>query len=181
MIDLRGVEPLDPKHGYTDPESRRYNFSCTEMKKTSDNFYQCADDLCKLKYKHFVFLGYFKDPHAPYPQIAYPENILNKPMVCRSGCVSLKLTEASGFYTCEACSGNFMKHPEYWITSTNDGWLKQDPRVLKYLIKRAQDSAQALREIAAKNPQSPRWRFMLEQLKEAEKIFMRDILSHCRL
>lgn len=181
MIDLRDVEPLNPKHGYNDPESRRYNFSCTEMEKTADNFYQCTDDLCRLKYKHFVFLGYFKDPQLPYPAVAYPQNIQNKPMVCRSGCALLVANEVSGLYACSACSGNFMRHPEYWITSTNDGWLKQDPRVLKYLIKRAQDAAQALREMAAKNPQSLRLKFLLDQLDEAEKIFLTDILSHCRL
>lgn len=181
MIDLRGIEPLEPKHGYNDPESRRYNFSCTEMEKTADNSYQCTDDLCRLKYRHFVFFGYLKDPTLPLPQVAYPENILNKPMVCRSGCPLLNLTESSVFYTCAVCGGNFMRHPDFWITSTNDGWLRQDPRVLKYLIERAQGSSRLLRELAAKEPESRKWKLLLEQLKEAEKIFMRDILSHCRL
>lgn len=181
MIDLRGIEPLKPIHAYIDPQNRKFTFSCTEMRRTADKFYQCADESCVLKYKHFVFVGYLKDPDLPYSIGTRLENILNKPMVCRPQCEFLKLNKVNGFYSCVSCGGNFMKHPECGFTSTVEDWLKQDPRVLRYLIKKAQDSSRDLREQAAENPDSEEWKILLMQLDEAEKIFFVNILSRCRL
>lgn len=181
MIDLRGIEPLKPMHAYIDPQNRKFTFSCAGMKRTADKFYQCADESCMLKYKHFVFVGYLKDPDAPFPEIVAPGNILTKAMVCQPGCANLKISRISGFYECAACKANFMKHPEYGFTATVEDWLKQDPRVLRYLIKKAQDSSRDLREQAAENPDSEEWKLLLKQLDEAEKIFFVNILSRCRL
>lgn len=181
MIDLRGIEPLKPLHAYIDPQNRKFTFSCTDMKRTADKFYQCADESCILKYRHFVFIGYLKNPDAPFPEVAAPENILTKGMICRPGCAIVKVSRSTGFYECVACKANFMKHPEYGFTSDVDDWLKQDPRVLRYLIKLAQDSSLNLREQATENPDSEEWKILLMQLDEAEKLFFVNILSRCRL
>lgn len=177
MIDLRRVESLKPLH----VNFNLKDFSCKDMKKTSDRFYQCADSACSLKYGHFIFVGYLKNPNASYPEICHPENILSRAMVCRPGCQILKLSETSSFYMCAACNGNFLKHPEFSFAAATEDWINQDPRVLKYMIKKAQDSSRALRKEAAEYPDSDEWKILLAHLDEAEKIFVTEILSKCRL
>lgn len=181
MIDLRKVEPLKPAHLYFDFEENRWNFSCLKMKSGPNNTYQCSDASCRLVYNKFCFIGYYKNLNLPFPQIAYPENILDKAMACKSRCALLESSDRAGFYACAACLGNFMKHPEFGITSVPGDWLAQDPRVLKYFIQKAQESAKALRKDVAKWSSPELRKRLMAPYEEAEKIFVTEILSKCRL
>src|SRR3989344_4346889 len=172
MIDLRAVEPLEPAHLNLDPEKHEFHFLCREMKIIRDNLYQCADLSCKLVYNKFCFIGYYKNPDLPFPGITYPDNILDKAMVCKPRCAILKLSDQTGFYKCPACGGNFMKHPEFGIISVLSDWFAQDIRVLKFLIQFTQKESKLIREHAANYPNSEKVKAVLKRLEKAEKFLI---------
>ncbi len=181
MIDLRGIDPLDPAHFDFDSRNSRLDFSCTEMESVPANAYQCIALACGLVYNKFIFTGYYKNPDLPYPHVAYPENILDKAMVCKPRCAILKSSARPGFYACTVCGGSFMKHPECGILAVSADWLMQDPRVLKFLIKEAQKETAFLRKELAGHPDSEAKAQLVQRLEATEKIFFVEILSRCRL
>ncbi len=187
MIDLRTVVPLAPKHFIFNPEKNRTDFSCSEMAQVPEigrkylYAYRCVDRSCRLVYNKFSFAGYYKDRNLPYPEVNDPDNVLPKPRVCRPKCIVLKIDPHNRFFMCTACSGIFVKHPEFGITTTPEDWFIQDPRVLKYLVRRASNSADALQEDVKRYAGTPRYVFLMEQLRREEKRFVTEILSHCFL
>ncbi len=172
---------MEPLHGFLDPQIVLYDFLCKEFDHVRNNLYQCTHLKCRLAYSHFVFVGYLKEPTLPFPAIMYPDNILSKPMQCKPRCGPLKFNPQSTFYTCSVCGGNFMKHPEWRVLASPEDWLCQDPRVLRFFIQRAQAAATAVRVAARENPNSAELKDLVRRIDRAERVFVTEILSHCRI